>query len=409
MQGDIPTNLMRAAVRFDVAESDYLLLQHHGIATLNSFAFKIPKSEDLEVFLQDRILGMSAYKGDDGVVTTFQRVPAIRWADWKLSDDAAALRRLWTFSRETARGEMEKMTNSEDSRRKTTLLEAVTMETAAIARGCPAPVSDKERPSLFTLNRLSRALHTPGATYEVLPWEAYLSKEEEDRLMRDGKLPKSHYTELVFKEDKLVAKEKTGPEIPAGVSSVSDMETLRARLDLRARAMDMLELAKFQTVRALSDLYYGKMNATIASGMRCPTLNEVRRFDREMQTVMFRHLSRGDGTLEEALSYYLQGNDSLWRLLDPVLGQLPDQGVESGHEPAPSSGHKRKAEPSSEEAAPAASPPKNKPPVRCLMCKKIHTPLCPLPEWFRKQQRENRKKKKAAAKAAKAKKPPTGS
>ena len=393
-------NLMRAAVRFDVAESDYFLLQHHGIATLNSFAFKVPKSEDLEVFLQDRILGLSAYKGDDGVVVTFQRVPAIRWTDWKLSDDAAALRRLWTFSRETARGEMEKMTNSEDSRRKTTLLEAVTMETAAIARGCPAPVSDKERPSLFTLNRLSRSLQTPGATYDVLPWEAYLSKEEEDRLMRDGKLPRAHYTEIVFKEDKLVAKEKSGSDIPAGVSSVSDMEMLRARLDLRARAMDMLELAKFQTVRALSDLYYGKMNATIASGMRCPTLNEVRRFDREMQTVVFRHLSRGDGNLEEALNYYLKNSDPLWRLLDPVLIQLPDQGIDAMEGPAPSFGEKRKAK-AALEAEPSKGSTGEKTGKKCLVCGKVHTPLCPLPEGFRKQQRDNRKKKKQAAKAAK--------
>ena len=33
----------------------------------------------------------------------------------------------------------------------------------------PQPASDRERPSLFTLNRLTRSLQTPEATYELVP------------------------------------------------------------------------------------------------------------------------------------------------------------------------------------------------------------------------------------------------
>lgn len=81
------------------------------------------------------------------------------------------------------------MAGGEEVHRKLTLMEAVAMENAAIARGCPTPGSDRERPSLFTFNKLSRSLQSPKATYEIIPWEALLSKDEEDRLAREGKLP----------------------------------------------------------------------------------------------------------------------------------------------------------------------------------------------------------------------------
>ena len=136
----------------------------------------------------------------------------------------------------------------------------------------------------------------------LVPWEALLSKDEEDRLSREGKLPKSSHTEIVLSKDsKIVGKEKAAEAVP-GVSKVEDMETLRARLDIRARSLEMLDLVRYGTMRLLSDKYYGKVNAVVADGMRTPSLNEVRRFDREMQVHVFRHLSRGVGSLEGAIS-----------------------------------------------------------------------------------------------------------
>jgi hypothetical protein len=41
--------------------------------------------------------------------------------------------------------------------------------------------------------------------------------------------------------------------------------------------------------------------------------------------------------------------------------------------------------------------------VTCLMCKKKHLPLCPLPDDFRQKQRDRKKVKKAQKKAAAAK------
>lgn len=404
-QGDLPVTLLRAATRFDVAESDFLMLQSLGFSSLNSIAFKLPKAEDLERFLEDRILGSNAYKQADGVVVTFPRQPPERWADWKLSDDAAALRRLWAFAKETAKSEIEKMSSGDDTKRRITIIEAAAMEAAALTRGCPAPNSDRERPSLYTLNKLGKALQTPGASYEVLSWETFLSKEEEDRLTREGKLPKHGQTELILGHDsKVIARDKTDAS-QLNVPKVSEMEVLRARLELRARSMDMLEIASYSALRSLSDRYYSKVNASVPAGMRTPTLNELRRFDREMQVIIYRYLSRGQGNMEDAVQYYVtQDGDALRRLLDPVLAQLPDQGVESTEH---KTGAKTDSASSSALPDPAAPPmgatQATKGMVTCLMCKKKHLPLCPLPDDFRQKQRDRKKVKKAQKKAAAAK------
>ena len=406
-QGDLPVTLLRAATRFDVAESDFLVLQTLGFSSLNSIAFKLPKSEDLERFLEDRILGSSAFRQTDGVLETFPRNPAERWADWKLSDDAAALRRLWAFAKETAKSEIEKMSSGDDSRRRITLIEAAAMEASALTRGCPSPNSDRERPSLFTLNKLGKSLQTPGASYEVLVWEAFISKEEEDRLTREGKLPKHGQTELILGADSRVVARDRAEESQLGIPKVSEMEVLRARLELRARSMEMLDLASYSTMRLLSDRYYSKVNASVPAGMRTPTLNELRRFDREMQVIIYRHLSRGQGSLEDAVQYYVKNDgDALWRLLDPVIALLPDQGIEGSVEKKSNA----KTEAASSAAAPppgtpqVSSAPREKPMVTCLMCKKKHLPLCPLPDDFRKKQRDRKKVRKAEKRtAAKAK------
>ena len=68
-------------------------------------------------------------------MVTFPCTLAIRWAE--MSDDAAALRTLWSFARETARGDMERMANSDQTHRKITLVEAVAMEGPEGRRSSP--------------------------------------------------------------------------------------------------------------------------------------------------------------------------------------------------------------------------------------------------------------------------------
>eukprot|EP00435_Cladocopium_sp_Y103_P058408 s155_g20.t1 len=136
------------------------------------------------------------------------------------------------------------------------------------------------------------------------------------------------------------------------------------------------------------------------AALSIPKVGEMEEVRKEMQVVVYRHLSRGQGSMEDAMKYYVDNdNDSLWRLMDPVLKHMPDQGVEE------SMGHKQEAKVESGRASSSSHPttggnPSGKPLITCLMCKKKHTPLCPLPADFRDKQRERKKVKKAEKKKA---------
>lgn len=204
--------------------------------------------------------------------------------------------------------------------------------------------------------------------------------------------------ELVLGKDSTVlAKDKHSDYVPD--AKVGDMERLREALDLRARAMELLDLARFNTVRALNDAYLSELTKTVPSGMRVPTLNELRRLDREIFLEMGRHLSRGRGTLEGAIRFYADHKDEMiWRLVEPVPASLPDQGIDLGdHEHKETkraeneAAKKRKIEDEKKEEAKGKV---------CLICNKKYTPLCPIPPGWRKEQREAAKEAKKDRAAA---------
>ena len=131
--------------------------------------------------------------------------------------------------------------------------------------------------------------------------------------------------------------------------------------------------------------------------MRLPTLNGLRRLDREIFLEMGRHLSRGRGTLEDAIKFYAENKDEMiWRLVEPVPVNLPDQGVDTGDHDAKDAKHP-KEDPAKKRKI-DEDPPKEDPKGKvCLICGKRHTPLCALPPGWRKEQREAAKKKKKEA------------
>ena len=104
----------KAAVRFGVAESDYLLLKSMRIATFEQLAYRITKADDLEGFLRESVLPRAAFLEDDGEVVVFWRSPAESWEEFRLSEDAAAVRKLWAIAREVAKSEIEGLAASPD-------------------------------------------------------------------------------------------------------------------------------------------------------------------------------------------------------------------------------------------------------------------------------------------------------
>ena len=104
----------------------------------------------------------------------------------------------------------------------------------------------------------------------------------------------------------------------------------------------------------------------------------------------------GKSGLDDAVSKYL-GADThpLWRLLDPVMESLPDQGVEK-KTPNEQDRKKRKHEDDEETSEGRAEKvKKGAPKKRCLVCGQKHHPLCELTKEVRARLKAEAKAKKA--------------
>lgn len=137
-QASIASAFLRSAAQFSVAESDFLVLSSLGISTYEAFALRVPAKEDLESFLQDTLCPRAAYRDETLGLVTFARHPPVTWQAFKMTDDAAAIRKLWLLAKEVCKAELERMASGEgENKVKVRLSGAVAMEAAAIQRGMP--------------------------------------------------------------------------------------------------------------------------------------------------------------------------------------------------------------------------------------------------------------------------------
>ncbi len=139
-----------------MAESDFIVLKKEGIECFEDLFYRLPSREDLEKFLEDVIHKKGGYRDTEGRLHTFDRAGDV-WQVWKRSDDAACLRKLWSFGSTLCKAELEDLTSGigTGDHIKFTLAAAAELERKAVARGMNQPSSDVERPSLWTLQRLA--------------------------------------------------------------------------------------------------------------------------------------------------------------------------------------------------------------------------------------------------------------
>ena len=305
------------AVKFNLNESDYLVLRSDGFSCYENLFYRLPTREDLERYLEDTLHKKGAYRDSVGTIMVYDKAHP-EWRSWRSSDDAACVRKLWSYGSTLCKSELEDMASGSGTGEKIKITPgaAAELERKAIAAGMPKPVSDAERPSSWTL--------TP-----------------------------------------------------------------------------------FSLMTKLNERYTGLVRQTVPDKMRPPTLNEIRRFDRELMKQALRWKSDGQGELGDCLEHYLDNpNASLWRMLEAVPEGVPDQGVEraqdvgqpgqnDGKVKDPSRGVKRGSDGAELDEEPV------KKLKTCLVCSKKHEPLCPLPPGFRKQQREAAKQAKKKAKEKK--------
>ena len=68
-QATLTSSFTRAAIKFQVAESDYLVLCSQKVDTFEAMAYRMPKSDDLEDFLHAYVVPSSGYREEDGTIT----------------------------------------------------------------------------------------------------------------------------------------------------------------------------------------------------------------------------------------------------------------------------------------------------------------------------------------------------
>ena len=401
------TAFTRAAAAFDVHESDFLVMMGDRISSFEALAFRFPKEQDFESYLNRSLRVKSAYTDDSGNTVVYDKTSPESWEAYRSSEDCGCLRKLWNMGVQIAKKELEALVSGQDessvSKMTTTL--AQEMEERAIPLGMPKPLSDRERPSLHTLGKV-QSNFSPGGQYLHLPWETYIDQEMEGRLRRAGKLPKDK-SEVILKDAKLTIAPKD-TEINSTVN-VRDVTGMREVLELRARAFAMLNVSGFAVCQQLADRYTSLLRQTPVEGMRPPTLNEIRKTDRIIFEEILKWVSKGHGRLEDGLSHYLSNpEDPLWKLCAQQVETLPDQGKEKSLD------HKRKGETGEEDPRDSkkqkgdSKEKKEKKadlePRLCIVCKTRHEPRCEIPAGWRAEQRKKQKDAKKAKGGGKGKK-----
>ena len=392
------------AIKFNVNESDFLLLKKEKVVTYESFYYRIPTKDDLEAFLKEVICGRRAFRDQEGGIVAYNGRDD--WAAWKRSEDAGCLRKLWNYGATLCKAELDDLASGSGAGEKIkfTSSAAAELEQKAVAAGMEAPVSDVERPSLWTLQKVANN-HSLGGRLVHLEWETYVSMEAEERLGRSGKaLKKRPAIFLVGGKTLEVQEQEVELE---GVVKITGLVTFREVLSLRAKAMSMLELLPYALSMRLQAKYLSLARQTVPDRMRPPTLNEIRKFDREIFKQALRWKSEAQGEMGDCIAYYLDTPDAgLWRTLDAVPESLPDQGRDRQDSGGDDEERKSKRP---REDPPLPPPPddqpgwpeaegKGKPARKCIVCGKRHEPRCTLPEGFRKELKAKQKAAKGKGK-----------
>ena len=304
-QSQLETVFESAAVKFNVAESDYLLLRRAGVRCLEDLHYRIPTKHDLEQFLEDVVHHSGAYRNEDGVIRTYVKTSP-DWRLWRHSEDAGCLRKLWAYGSQVCKAELEDLASGQGSGEKIRITPSAS------------------RPSFWTLQKVANNYGINGKHLH-LEWENFITLELEERHNRSGKSMKQN--PAVFLKDGKRLEVQSQEDDLTELMRITGLVTLREALGIRARAFAMLGVASYQLLIQLTDKYTSLMRSSTPRGMRPPTINEIRRFDREMMKQGLRFKAEAQGDLDECLKYFLaEPTAGLWRLVETMLPRPPSRG-----------------------------------------------------------------------------------
>ena len=226
-----------------------------------AMAFRFLTASDFDEYLRKHLRTRAAYKDSSGVVTGFTKGEIEAWENYKSSEDAGCLRKLWTLATQVSKRNLERMAGDDgETKAKITARyePRVATEDKAVKDGMPPPTSDRERPSLLILTKVQNSF-CPGGAFQHLAWESFVNMECESRLRRAGHLPKDK-KELILDDKKLTlnSRDEEFPE-PPKIHDLLSMDTLES----------------FQDFEQYNNRIMGLLRATVADGMRAPSINDL--------------------------------------------------------------------------------------------------------------------------------------
>jgi hypothetical protein len=330
MLAQAPVMFQSLAGRCQVSEDDYYLLLAQGVTAPEEFFFKIPNETALEAWIVGTLYLQTGTTDGAGNFGTQPRNSTSTVEEFTRSDATASVRRLWYISKEMANNDLKSMANQvsgqgmDSNRRKPSVPYINELRSQAASRGV-TDKSDRDKVGNLCLIAIVENFRVISGKFSYQDFEAFTSQEEEDYVEGTGGAPANTPTFKFFvSEGSQVGVTSEGDASAALKAAHKQIDPLNFDIiadtfALKEKGHDVAQVCLRDSMAELHSVYLEAMKATPQVGFRSVTFNEVRRLDKVMSKDIFKFLSRGEGSYDDGLMYYLRGdgkNNVIWKLLE---------------------------------------------------------------------------------------------
>jgi hypothetical protein len=322
----------------EVPDSTSKLLWSYGITPADKLYTRIPSTEALESFLTNKVRLLQGTDEGDGNYGREDRDLPEDVGEYVMSEESGNMRRLWeackTVSTDDIRAQARGSNLGGNETRGRMVVEDL------FRRATEAGLtfsSDKTKPGFKTVQNVVKNLSTNG-DFIHMEWELYNNEADELRALRMHRqrqaagagsagakivLDPADHSSLLLKDPTL--------QVPKR-ATVSTIVALQDVLELRANAHDVAQQVPAPVYGEFHSKLLRLYRAEVPPGFRPPTLQEIRKVDRDVHEELFRWVAIGEGQLAAGLSAYTAGAEKdspLWAPSLPVEARLPDRGAEA--------------------------------------------------------------------------------
>ena len=324
-----------------VAEEDYQLLLHQGFGAPDEFAYKFPNEMALEAFIAGTFFQNTGYVDADGNFLSQPRNSVLDAQTFAQGANASSLRRLWHISKELAAHELKSLAgqvsghSGDLARRKPSIPYVNELRAQAATRGV-VDRSDRDKVGNQCIITTLENFRVISGKFRYMEFEEFTNMEEEEFLTENssaGHQGDSSVKLLVGEGGQLSAQSEGNEsafKFKLKQLSENNFDLLAETFVLKEKAHDIVQVCLRESMALLHQIYMDAMKETPKIGFRSVTFNEVRRLDIVMSKDIFKYLSRGEGSYDDGLYFYLQGdgkNNVIWKLLESQFEDAPDRGM----------------------------------------------------------------------------------